>query len=774
MHRLPLLLTAWSCLLSLPAAGQGAAPSAQDTDDTSEVRYVRVIPDDTDTSRPTQLDQVVVRGEKVNRSAMDTVSSVSVTTRAEIEAYSDQTIDDVLARTGNVIATDNGQFSIRGINSSGPDTNEFAETVASIYVDGVALDRIGQQFGGADLYDIEQIEILRGPQSTTQGRNALAGAVVIETRAPTLIWDAQARARLNREGDRQLAFAGGGPLGPVPFRLIYDDRAQDGFVYNITRDQADWARQDSEQGRLRLGWQSPALPELDTVFTVTHTHREQGPDRNFEADGARPRTAEANEVSVDRVDLRAAALDVAYDLGARWSLRATSAFLDSSQHSRRDRDYSAADAGVLTVRGAGDTLTQEIRLNIDGWKGLRGVVGVYAGRFDDLFRARNTDIPIALDSLIPGPDSVPLFVQADIETRVDERVENAAVFADLDYAWNAQLTVTAGVRFDRESRRTQAPFETTRADLVGCTPQALDALSALLPGVAQCAPGIDARPVLSQTPLAPGAGDDVAKATYNALLPRLGLRYAFTPDLAAFVTYTEGYRAGGAEVLFTTGEINTFDPEFTRNYETGVRAAWADGALRTDINLYYIDWQDQQVQRITDDGTDSFTDNAAQSRVYGAELDAAWRATSNLRLGAAVGMTDTRFEDFRDGRNDFSGNEFPRAPHYSGSLSARWNTTPGRLGWFAASSLNFSDGYFLQPENDAPSRADRYAILNLRLGYALRNGAISLVASNLTDRRFATFRQRLEAENQLGRRDDGFLVTYGAPRVIGLQLDMRL
>ncbi|WP_420428204.1 TonB-dependent receptor [Algiphilus sp.] len=772
MQRLSLWAAALICLLlSLTATAQqtSAAPDSEDA-----VDFVRVTPEASESRPAVQLEQVVVRGEKVGRTAMDTVSSVAVTTRAEIEAFSDQTIDDVLARTANVVATDNGQFSIRGINSSGPDTNEFAEPVASIYVDGVALDRIGQQFGGADLYDIEQIEILRGPQSTTQGRNALAGAVVIETRAPTLIWDAEARARLNREGDHQLAFAGGGPLGPVPFRLIYDDRAQDGFVTNITRDEADWARQDSQQGRLRLGWQPRALPALGTVFTVTRTERSEGPDRNFEADGARPRTAEANERSVDRIDLRTAALDIHYDLAPRWSLRATSAFLDSTQDSRRDRDFSAADAGLLTVRGSGDTLTQETRLNMDGWRGLRGVIGVYAGRFDEVFDARNTDVPVALDSLLPAVSGLPLFVQADIETRVDERVENMAIFANVDYAWNARLTLTAGLRFDRESRRTQAPFETTRADLVGCTPEALDALSALLPGIDRCAPGIDVRPVLAQTPFVPGAGDDVAEATYNALLPRLGVRYAFTPDLAAFLTYTEGYRAGGAEVLFTTGDINTFDPEFTRNYETGLRAAWLDGALRTDLTLYYIDWQDQQVQRITEDGSDSFTDNAAQSRVYGAEADVAWRLTRRLRLGAALGLTDTRFEDFRDGRNDFSGNEFPRAPHYSGSLSARWNTTPGSLGWFAASSINVSDGYFLQPENDAPSRSDRYAVLNLRVGYALRNATLSLVASNLTDRRFATFRQRLEAENQLGREDDGFLVTYGAPRVIGLQLDIRL
>ena len=162
-----------------------------------------------------------------------------------------------------------------------------------------------------------------------------------------------------------------------------------------------------------------------------------------------------------------------------------------------------------------------------------------------------------------------------------------------------KLTGTLGLRYDYEQSEASLRFLITRADAVVCTGHAM------LPGGQTCTPGTSVLVPLRQSGLIPESAGDAAKNDYDALLPKLGLRYAFTPGLSAFGTFSIGYRAGGADTLFTTGEIKTFGPETTYNYETGLRSQWLKRRLNVDLNVFYIQWKDQQIQQRTEDSNDS-------------------------------------------------------------------------------------------------------------------------------------------------------------------------
>ncbi len=183
----PTLLTL-AVLAALPAAAQQAPTAATATD----------------------LDKVTVKGEKTDRSLQDTASSVAVTTSARIEQENLLSLSDLINRTPNVTPM-YGQrgFTIRGI----ADESGAPNPLATIYLDGAALPSQASDSLPTDLWDLSQVEIFRGPQSTIQGQNALAGAIVMRSEDPTMDWSGRARVLLSDPSDKRYAVAGGEPAG---------------------------------------------------------------------------------------------------------------------------------------------------------------------------------------------------------------------------------------------------------------------------------------------------------------------------------------------------------------------------------------------------------------------------------------------------------------------------------------------------------------------------------------------------------------------------------
>lgn len=195
--------------------------------------------------------ELVVTGEKTDRALQDTIAAVSVTTGQAIADQNLLTLYDILDRTPNVAVDGNRTtFSIRGIDafnvSGGGDG-----PLATVYLDGAAIPRLALSLGPLDLHDVAQVEVFRGPQSMIQGRNALAGSVIIRTADPGFEWTGQARLlMLGKDGQRRASIAAGGPLigDQVAFRLAGEISRADGLIHNVTT-HADADRQRSESLR---------------------------------------------------------------------------------------------------------------------------------------------------------------------------------------------------------------------------------------------------------------------------------------------------------------------------------------------------------------------------------------------------------------------------------------------------------------------------------------------------------------------------------------------
>ena len=238
------------------------------------------------------------------------------------------------------------------------------------------------------------------------------------------------------------------------------------------------------------------------------------------------------------------------------------------------------------------------------------------------------------------------------------------------------------------------------------------------------------------------------------------MTYHWNEDVNTSFTVQRGYRAGGNDVNPFTLESGQFDTEYTWNYELALRSTLLDGRMTFNGNLFYTDWEDQQVRVNGPSGNpnDTFVTNAGQSSLYGMELDASLQVTEQLQVAAGIGYTRTEFDEFVNDNTDFSGNEFPFAPEFTAFIGGEYRLTPQ---WFVQLDGNFTDNYYSGANNAADEEVPARFILNGRVGYDAEDWSAVLFARNLTDKDY--FTQRNEILNVQR-------VRSGEPFTVGLEL----
>jgi iron complex outermembrane recepter protein len=734
MHMRNILLTAIS-LSALIASGTAAA---QETDGNPQ--------------------EIVVTGEKSERSLQDTTTSVAVTTPRRVEQENIVTLQDVYQRTANVTETYGvSGFTIRGIANRGISGGGDA-ALSTVYVDGAALPSSVLQAAPTDMWDVAQVEILRGPQSTLQGLNALAGAVIVNTTEPTMDWNVRARAMIADGKERQFAAALGGPIipGELAFRVSAEKRDADGFTWNPTRKTPENPL-DSTNVRAKLLWTPSFLPGFEARANYTHYDRYGGyafsytdiTTPNFYDN--RVNTSDAPNDSRANTDI--ASLDLRYNLGGGFSLTSVSAYNDVEEHNRYDNDMTASAAGGTYQQWTRfKTFTQEVRLNYDGdWlSGLLG--GFYYDRDQTIRSISRVGVPTPVSTISAllqgnGADAATadyvanLYAAALPEIPVNyagnapSRVQTFAIFGDGRLKLTDQLSVLAGFRWDHEKNRVQVDQVTTFAGTYpdpanyGAPGSLLyNAIAGINLGVA----GIVAQ-ASGSAPL--------TNRTFNAFLPKLGLEMAWTPDIKTAFTVQRGYRSGGSSSNTARSQTFSYDPEYTWNYELSFRSAWLDGALTLNANAFYIDWRDQQTTvNFGLNLYDYHTVNAGKSHVYGFEVEATHRISSAIDWYAALGHTRTKFDEFNvtiGSFTDLSGLEFGYAPHWT--LSGGVNVRPAdgfNLNVNASHrSAIFSEASVPQSDTRLPSRT----LVNARIGYQADHWSLSGFVNNAFDEKYMQY-----------------------------------
>ncbi len=682
-------------------------------------------PGDTSTS-DTSDEVIIVVGQKDKRTLLDTQASVGVVTDEDIREKDLTTFRESFRTLANVIDADfvDAGFVIRGVNSEG--LTPGGAPLAAIYVDGAEQSGQGARRGARGLWDVEQVEVYRGPQSTISGRAALAGAIYVTTNSAEYEYDAAARISYGELDSFDAALAGGGAIidDILAFRVAAEYQRRDSEVHYPSYSEFDLFDRlvEDEYYQLRGKLRIDPAPDLRVDLTYSYSYDTPayddvaGPGFGFDFSDRRgdfnlPFFQEAREA-----DSQTAIARVEYDVSADLTL--------TSLTSQNDVfvDRSSVNAGTpgeqFTTEGGIDErlFTQELRLNYDGPTGLRGVLGLfYAFDRSDSFFDR---------SVFFGGG------RAD-STRTLSENRNYAIFGETTVPVLDRVDLIVGARLDRNEREIDSFFARDNFD-----PDAADTETS-----------------------------DFVESAETVFLPKVGLDVALSDQLRAGITYQRGYRPGGAARNIASGDISEFDAEFTDTVEASLRKRF--GARSTvALNVFYTDWTDQQVEfdLDPDDFFSRITVNAGQSRLFGGELEADYSFSRDLSAFASIGVVETEFEDFVvAGLGDFSGLEFPEAPNFNAAFGVDYRPV---IGFFAGADAKYVGSYLARDLQNAPvDIVGDYFVANARVGYAFENASVMLFADNLFNEQYFVYRDRIG--------DFDCCATFGRSRIVGVTADMR-
>ena len=623
-----------------------------------------------------EVEDIVVTGDRTDRTLRQTASSVSVLTGGEVDrlggAYS---TDDVIARIPNLVSTRPSSTApaIRGIDGTGPAIGGDAffggtRPRVNFQVDNRTLSFNESIYSDGLLWDVQQIEVYRGPQSTLQGRNAIGGVIAIKTTDPSFDWNGKARAVVGENRVRQYSGAVGGPIVPdvLAFRIAGDWRTEESYIefapFTARREGLSTeTREIDDPGRSRsLTLRGKLLftpsPDVRALLTLSHSDayapQDAGLVRPFEdhvaSFPAMPRFRNRADVAI---------ADTEFHIADGLAF----AFLGTASDFRVQR-FAELGSGNALIDGREYTAEPRIRFG----SAEDRLSGFIAGL---VYRAHQGEEIDLFDGVFK------------------DRTHTNAVFGELVFKATPKVDVTLGARYESEER-----------DRTG------------------------------------GAGPFVIDfhRTFEAFLPRATVAVHASDSVTIGATVGRGYNAGGAGFSFEPPFPSyTYDKETVTNYEGFVRSTLAGGRLDLRANVFFNDYRGLQLPFDLNPDPAIFSyviRNAGRATTYGAEVESRYRALDGLTLFANAGVLKTKVNRYADPA--IQGNELPRAPAFSlnAGVLAR-PVAPLEL----SLDIRYTDAYFSDALNDARGKTKPYTIANAQIAWRAGPTRVFVAASNLFD-----------------------------------------
>ena len=658
-----------------------------------------------------ELEEVVVTAQRRQSDLQSVPAAVSAVSAGTIAAAGIVSVDNLANSVPNVFI-DTGSslratvISVRGITSN--PNNPGVDPAVGVFVDGVYQAR--PTTINSVLYDLERVEFLRGPQGTLYGKNTIAGAINFITRMPTDEVSGEVRVGYGNF-DRQMAYGMvSGPLGSerLTARLSGNYLRRDGYMKNTaTGNDVDDA--DSVGGRLTLAWAATDDVEVVLRADMSRDRTASGTSEVYrngafegtplaDADPFDRRIANDRDGRGDR-DQSGASLEVNWELAAG-TLTSITAYHEFDWENMNDNDFSVLNMLSSGIEEDFGQFSQELRLVSTTGTKFDYVAGLY---YEDQ-SLDTASVAIVGPALGIYPDEVVGTIYGDVGAT------SWAAYLQGTYRFTDAFGVTAGLRYSDDEK-----------DVVHSTQG--DPFGVLLPTYPQ---------------------RRVSRSDSDTS-PSLSLNWTPNGDLLAYLSYAQGFKAGGFNVFsITPTDDALYDPEQVDSYELGVKATLLDGAARLNVALYSLDYEDLQVnQLVLVNGVPQFqTSNAATAESQGIEVEFTWAATDALQLTASYGYNDANFDSFRNANSqgdDYSGNVLPLASKntfnlallHSAPLTADLSLT-GRI------EAYWRDDVYFEPSNDPVATQDAYTTLDARVALeAVAGWSVTLWGRNLTDEDYA-------------------------------------
>jgi len=770
------------------------------------------------------LEEVVVTARKRQESLLEAPVAITAVSGDDIEKQGITSMEQLSAKVpglqiGRAAQTSN--VVIRGIGSG---INKGFEQSVGMYVDGIYQSR-SRQFTSA-LVDLQQVEVLRGPQGVLFGKNTVAGAIKVETATPqvgdelsgslSVAWEPE------QDTQRYTGIISGDLSDSVAARLVVRDSSSDGYFDNkfFNRDEQ---KKDDQFARLSLAWE--ASDTLSVEGKVSYLKMEgEGKELTINAIDSRLPTPGTVQLSgllapgfgassgfdnylgnqqsapggdVEDTESLSTSIKLEWDLGD-YTLTALSGYSDFEFSQFHDVDFLPVNFIQNLDEEELKLYSQEIRL-ASNWDGAVNFIGGVYYEKQELALDAITFLSGDFGGVTPTSQFGPV---SDIgqSTDFDQETKTLAFFGEMTIDFTENLSLNLGLRYSEDEKDI-----TKRVEVGVGRPGSLEILVRPEDTLGSTADNYVANAVAAATaagnPLGGAAAAVYASALgrYASDIPATRTEYHFDPSATlswdysdtgmVYMSFSEGYKSGGfnfspdsANPDGTPNVSNEFEDESVTAWELGVKQELWDGRARFGAIAFYTDLENLQVTSFS--GASFVVGNAAEVTVKGIELDGQLLLTENLEVGGSLSYLDHEFGSYPGaacstvekslatcpnsagpGTKDLSGKRGAFAPEYSAALYLDYTFSFDQFEVNAHIDVNYKDEMFLADDLDENAHQDSFVKVDARLGLSTIDGKwdFLLYGRNLTEE--VTYTASVDAPLTPG----AYAAWVEEPRIVGIQ-----
>jgi iron complex outermembrane receptor protein len=641
-----------------------------------------------------EIEEIVVTSRKRSENLQEIPDSVTVFSAATIERAGISTVTDFAALTPNLSAYGNFRPNLTNITIRGFTSTQLGEPPVAFVVDGITVPNI--EFMNQGLVDIQQIEVIRGPQGALYGKNAIGGAINITTKAPSEDTEFVVRGALGEGGDTRLNAAVSGSMGDsAVYRLAGFYRDFDGLIKDsFNGKESDYVEEAGIQGL--LGFNLSDRTYID--FRARYSSGDYGVGwyENVDVDTISDEsiTPAHNVLPIDENTLFNASAKLEHEADAG-SFILVAGYNKSEDENFLDSDFSALPPDFPNFFFPGgqfsliedSAFTLETRFTSPSDGSFRWLVGAY---YQD--RERDNDFDIFDDPVgTVVQDRSSLANEFVLEIVRDRQKSTAfAVFGQTNHDLTDQLELTLALRYDEEERE-----------------------------------GLDPRDPTS-----------FAKDTFDELQPKVSLAWQATESFLGYGTIARGFRSGGFNEV-APGVTRTFDAEVSDTVEVGFKSTLAEGALTLNAAYFFTQQDNAQFTRFNPTTFSLEQLTIAEVDISGFEIEGWWAPTDSLDVQFGLGVIDNEITNFDPAAYDtppvgIIGNSVPRVADWNGNLTVT-HTAELNSGMEFVSRIsgNWLGERSFDPEAILVDKSAQY--VNLSFGLEADNWTLQIRGTNLLD-----------------------------------------
>jgi iron complex outermembrane receptor protein len=635
------------------------------------------------------LDEIVVSAQRRQANLQNVPVAVSAFSGEDLARRQITSLVDIARDVPNLIGHNNVGLNtatvvfLRGVGS----TQSFAtvDTTVGFYVDDVYIAR--QNANNFQLFDVESIEVLRGPQGTLYGRNTSGGAIKVNLARPNDEFAVRTDLGFGSYDRIDLKGSLNVPLSENLFmRLNGASQQQDrGFSRNETLGERV---NDRSIEAARAAFLYLPTADLEVLFSVDWVSDDaQGIVPADISGRARPVSASLFDVAsgienFNEVMSRGATLDISWQTDA-FTFRSISSYRELRQFYQLDLTDQPVPIYYIDNDGEHDQFSQELQIQGDATiagNAVRWIAGAFYMK-----EWNTTVIGDAINFQLPSGVRLPLGRQFKV---LDNDVDSYAVFGEATWQLTDALGFTLGLRYTRDVKDVDV-VQFNAAGVVTYDTQTLVSL------------GI---PI---------------KQTFNEVTPRLGMEWQFNDDILFYGNYTKGFKSGGWNSRVTNAaQFYAFEPEFVTAYEVGMKSEWLDRRLRVNTAAFWSDVEDLVLGTAGTTADGAFQTLNSDADIYGLELEATALVTSSLDVFLTLGLMDARYKNLGEDPQGFRGRRLPRVSDMTLKLGAEqsWDLVSGALVTLGADYSQTSP-YYSSAGTDRITRVGTVELVNMYLRY---------------------------------------------------------